>query len=152
MAARAVVQKLFALLLVLICVLSSCRRRQTVFGAESQVQDSALTVSAALNEVSYDKKMRMRGVVSMTCPDDGCWLIMHDVANVIRVEIPEDIVWSKPELRGREIVVEGAVRRRMIARGSVGYEAYEKSCAEQSAQSRQLNPGIVVDAYRIESP
>lgn len=96
MSSRDVVQKLFALL-VLICVLSSCRQRQKIFGDEFSRRNSALTGAVALNEVSYDKKMRDEGCSEHDRPDDGCWLVMHDAVNVIRVEIPEDIVWRKPE-------------------------------------------------------
>ncbi len=136
--------------LVLIVILVGCSSKRDAYGAASTVTDKACSVSSAVNEVSYEKKVRLHGTVGAVCPDDGCWMVLHDGANVIRVDLSDQIVSQQPRVHTQEVTVEGVVRQKMIEPNSVGYEAYAHSCQEQTALSRKLNPGVVFEAYRLE--
>ncbi len=131
-------------------MLVSCSSKKTEFGDDSRLVDTSFTVSSAVNELSFDRSFRIQGQVATLCPDDACWILLKDGANVIRVDLSDAIVAQKPQCQAKTVVVEGILRRKLVSKNSVGFEAYEKSCSEQGAQQLTVQNGIVLEAYRLE--
>ena len=140
----------------LICViaifllLSSCNHEKTSFGKASVVQDSAHSVSEAVLNLSYERPTRVQGIIRSICPDDGCWVVVEDDVNVLRIELGDNDIAAPNNWMGERVIVEGVIAKKVILPGSPGFDAYEKSCEQSRAQSKSLNSGTVFNAYRIE--
>ncbi len=147
------ITKLASLLICIVAVsllLSSCNREKTSFGKASVVQDSAHSVSEAVLNLSYERPTRVQGIIRSICPDDGCWVVVEDDVNVLRIELGDNDIAAPNNWMGERVIVEGVISKKVILPGSPGFDAYEKSCEQSRAQSKSLNSGTVFNAYRIE--
>ena len=136
----------------LVCefILASCSSQTKVLGDESVVTTPSVEVSQALLTINYERDIRVKGRVVAVCPDDGCWIALSDVANILRVEFNEEKFTVSRSLFGSEVVAEGKVIKKVISKNSPGYDEYQKSCGMYGDTSRSAQQVPVFVAHRIE--
>jgi len=126
---------------------SSCSKHVTVIGVAGRSSENSISVSSALLNASYDVPVAVEGVVKDVCPDDGCWVVLTDRANILRIEPDENVGEVPGEWRGRSVRVDGRLLRKLILPSSKGYAEYEKLCEGTESTTK---PTVVLRAQRIE--
>ena len=128
-------------------IVTGCSKPLRVIGDEIPLERSPISVSTALLDAPFDAPIAVTGTVREVCPDDGCWLVITDRANLLRVE-PADVVGEVPqEWSGRSLRIDGKLTQKIILPSSKGYVEYERLC---ESGNRGKAPVIVMIARRIE--
>lgn len=127
-------------------------------GAESHISTSPLPVSEVLRPLNQQREVRVEGVISTVCPDDGCWVVLTDNANVLRVESKQRSFEIPREFLGKKVVAEGVATESIVSRQSPGFTEYERTCGVPSYMSaddsKTIKSGdiraVVFTAVRVE--
>jgi hypothetical protein len=135
------------LVIVASCLFSGCSKSVTVIGIPERPMVRSIGVSSALHDAAYDVSVAVTGVVKDVCPDDGCWIVLTDRANILRIEPDENVGEVPGEWRGRSVRVDGRMMRKIILPSSKGYAEYEKLCEGTESTTK---PTVVLRAQRIE--
>lgn len=126
---------------------TGCTKPVTVIGVAGRSSENAISVSSALLNASYDVPVAVTGVVKDVCPDDGCWVVLTDRANILRIEPDENVGEVPGQWRERSVRVDGRLMRKLILPSSKGYAEYEKLCEGTESTTE---PTVVLRAQRIE--
>jgi len=81
--------------------------------------------------------------------EDGCWIVLSDNANLLRVELDEISELTSTEWKGKELTVTGRLQRKVVLPSGKGYKDYERVCKENNTKPG-LEPIVLMKALRID--
>jgi light-regulated signal transduction histidine kinase (bacteriophytochrome) len=136
----------------LMLFLPACAQRDTDADYLRTQQQKAVTVSTAVHQSAFDTKIVVRGRVREVCPDDGCWIVLTDGANVLRVE-PQNSEEKDFSLipTESEVLVEGKLLSKIILPTSKGFKEYEKACGTTAGTSSTQIKAVILIAEKFAS-
>jgi hypothetical protein len=127
-------------------------------GADSRMTSTPLSVSELLRPLNQQREVRVQGVISTVCPDDGCWVVVTDNANVLRVESKQKSFEIPKEFLGKKVLIEGMATESVVSRQSPGFAEYERTCgvpsyiSSDTSRVKQLGDirAVIFTAERVE--
>ncbi|MFM7774084.1 MAG: hypothetical protein ACKOAG_10060 [Candidatus Kapaibacterium sp.] len=135
------------ILFVLLALASGCAKNQLVIGDAPAGERPPVDVSAAIHDAAFDAPLAVTGTVKEVCPDDGCWLVLTDRANLLRVELKEGLGEVPRKWMERRVRADGTLGRTVVLPSSKGYAEYERLCGAVGDVSK---PTAVLTARRLE--
>ncbi len=134
----------------LVPVLHACAQRDTDADYLRTQQQKAVTVSTAVHQSAFDTKVIVRGRVREVCPDDGCWIVLTDGANVLRVE-PQNLEEKDFTMipTESEVLVEGKLLSKVVLPSSKGFREYEKACGIGKGDSAAQIKAVILMAEKF---
>lgn len=95
---------------------ASCDNSPKFFGQKPSMPDSpALSVSEVLEPKNHNRMVKMAGVVQTVCKTEGCWLVLHDNQNNIRVEFNNSSFFAPMDCDGKKTILEGKIEERVVS-------------------------------------
>lgn len=137
----------FVFFVIAFAVVSGCSKPPRVIGDEIPLTKSPIGVSNALHDAPYNAPIAVNGTVREVCPDDGCWIVITDRANMLRVEPSERVGEVPREWLGRSLRIDGKLMQKIVLPSSKGYAEYERLC---ETGNKGKAPVVVMIAQRIE--
>jgi len=92
-----------------------CSKSPEFYGKEPFVQSDAVTVSQALDPTNYHQIIAVRATVKAVCKTEGCWTILTDGKQAIRVVFAQGAFASPMDTEGKTAIVEGKVEQTIVS-------------------------------------
>ena len=134
------------LTLVVSCVMASALAREEPRSASKGVTYGAgvsagerLTLDAAMKARSFGKSIRVTGNVTEVCKVKGCWMMLRDGAQTVRVTFKDYGFFMPKNLVGRTVALEGVLSEETLS------EKDARHYAEDAGKSAKEIAAIVGD-------
>lgn len=114
-------------LAVLVAASSAFAGSSKHYGAPFGESSTVVLADALAKPADYkDKAVRLEGTITDVCQKEGCWLVLTDGKQTMRIHMKGHAFAVPKDISGRKIVVEGVIEVKTIP------EAMAKHLAEES--------------------
>jgi hypothetical protein len=137
-----------------IMVLVSCSHDEVHLGLPFTIPaEQSLNVSDALKPANYDRPVRVEGECYRVCQSEGCWLIVTDGKEKLRVTMKNNDFAAPMDLGSKKIMLEGKVSE--ILSSEEDARSYAENAGKSEAETNaivgdQRVPVLVVSALEIK--
>jgi hypothetical protein len=108
-------------------------------------RNSSVTVSEAIQKPElHGKKVLVRGTISDVCQNKGCWLVVTDGVEEMRVTFKDYAFFVPKDSDGRNVVLEGVVSEEEISEGAATHYASVSRTTDTTAVELIKGPQKVV--------
>jgi hypothetical protein len=129
-------------------MLLSCAAKKedtlTHLGAENQIQTEAIALTQAISMEKTGELMKITGLVSSVCQKKGCWMILKDGEQEVRVKFTPYELQMPKDLAGTQVIVEGKLLKRLVP------ESELRHYAEDAGKSKDEIEMIIGDQEILE--
>lgn len=101
------INKVLFVILVLSCF--SCSEKKDYIGIEPQQHIRTITVKQAIKPENYDSKVRITGKVFKVCKEEGCWLVLQNGKDKIRMIFKDPAISAPMDCEGKQLKAEGKI-------------------------------------------
>jgi hypothetical protein len=101
------------------------------FGAPSRLKGKPLTVAEALKPQSLDRPVRVEGKVEQVCQNKGCWMVLTDGKQSVRVTFKDYGFFVPTGIAGKTVIAEGVVSKKTISEDEARHQAEEAGKSEE---------------------
>ncbi len=141
--------------LVLFCALCiiGCSKAPEFYGKEPFVQSPALTVSQALEPTSFHQNIAVKATVKTVCKTEGCWTILTDGKQSMRVIFAQGAFASPMNTEGKTAIVEGQIESKIVSEEDARIYAEQAGLEPEVIQSltgEQRVPVFTAESLRFE--
>jgi len=130
----------YFLLFFCMAVFVSCSNKSNHLGQPFTVTaEQTIKVTDALLPANYDRQIRLEGECYRVCQSEGCWLIVTDGKEKLRVTMKDNDFAAPMDLGAKRIILEGKVSEILSS------EEDSRSYAENAGKSEAETNAIVGD-------
>jgi hypothetical protein len=101
------------------------------FGDSVQSTSSPLQISDAMKSPSKDKLVRIQAKVVEVCQKKGCWMMLTDGSNTMRITFKDYGFFMPKDIAGKTIIAEGIVAEDVLS------EKDARHYAEDAGKSKE---------------
>jgi hypothetical protein len=114
-------------------------------GTITIARTNSVTVSDAIKETRlHAKPILVRGTISDVCQRKGCWLMVTDGVEEMRVTFKDYAFFVPTDSDGRNVMIEGVVTEEEISEGAAKHYASESITADSAAIEAIKGPQKIV--------
>ncbi|HRE58110.1 MAG TPA: DUF4920 domain-containing protein [Candidatus Kapabacteria bacterium] len=142
-----------ALLFVFIAFLCGCSKAPEFYGKEPFVKTPALTVSQALEPTNFHQSIVVRATVQSVCKTEGCWTILTDGKQSMRVVFAQGRFASPMDTKGKTAIVEGQIEPTIVSEEDARIYAEQAGLDAQKVTAingEQRIPIFTAESLRFE--
>lgn len=135
-----------------LCVIG-CSNTPEYYGKEPSVQSAALTVSQALEPTNFHLNIAVKATVKSVCKTEGCWTILTDGKQSMRVVFAQGAFASPMDTEGKTAIVEGQIESEIVSEEDARIYAEQaglKADVIQSLIGEQRVPIFTAESLRFE--
>lgn len=145
--------RIIILLSIVTVFIGGCSKSPEFYGKEPFVQSSALTVSQALDPTNYHQTIAVRATVKAVCKTEGCWTILTDGKQAMRVVFAQGAFASPMDTEGKTAIVEGKVEQSIVSEEDARIYAEQAGADTKKVSSlvgEQRVPIFTAESLRFE--
>jgi hypothetical protein len=114
-------------------------------GAITIPRTSSVTVTDAINKPElHAKPILVRGTINDVCQRKGCWLMVTDGVEEMRVTFKDYAFFVPTDSDGRNVMIEGVVTEEEISEGAAKHYASESMTADSASVNEIKGPQKIV--------
>lgn len=143
----------FLLCLLTLSMLYSCGKAPEYYGAKPHLTSSELTVTQALDPTNYNNAVIVRAKVLSVCKSEGCWTVLTDGKNTLRIVFKDNAFASPMDSEGKTAIVEGSVRSTIVSESDARLYAVNAGSSEEKTNTingEQRIPIMTAESLRFE--
>jgi hypothetical protein len=145
-------RKLALVIFCALCVIG-CSKTPEFYGKEPFVQSAALTVSQALEPTSFHQNIAVKATVKTVCKTEGCWTILTDGKQTMRVVFAQGRFASPMDTEGKTAIVEGQIEPTIVSEEDARIYAEQAGLDAQKVTAingEQRIPIFTAESLRFE--
>lgn len=126
--------RILLLATVLSFVVATLPAAAETYGAGVEITETT-PIAAILGapESFSGKRVRVEGEVADVCPSAGCWMVLDDGGQQLRVKVEDGVIVFPQSARGGKAVAEGVIEVRTMSREEYG--SWQAHLAEEKGES-----------------
>jgi hypothetical protein len=114
---------------ILVTFLAGCATQspapRAVYGSAPAIASAPLPLERALSEVNVGRTLAVTGRVAEVCRMKGCWMVLTDDRETVRITFKDYAFFVPRDLAGRTVVAEGILSRKTLTEEEARHLAAE---------------------------
>jgi len=143
----------YLLYILTLTLLFSCDRAPEYYGAKPHLTSSELSVTQALDPTNFNNSVKVSAKVHSVCKSEGCWTVLSDGKNTLRVVFKDNAFASPMDSEGKTAIVEGVVRSTIVSESDARIYSKNAGNSEEKASAisgEQRIPIMTAESLRFE--
>lgn len=143
----------YLLYILTITLLYSCGKTPEYYGAKPHLTSSELTITQALDPTNFNNPVIVRAKVLSVCKSEGCWSVLSDNKNTLRIVFKNNSFASPMDSEGKTAIVEGSVHSTIVSESDARAYAINAGSLEDKANNingEQRIPIMTAESLRFE--
>lgn len=104
------------------------------YGATPTMGTAPLPLDRALSEENVGKTLAVKGRVAEVCKMKGCWMVLTDDRDTVRITFKDYAFFVPRDLAGQTVVAEGILSRKVLTDEEAEHLAGESSASTPPAR------------------
>ena len=132
------------------CAARTAAPRAT-YGSSPAIASAPLPLDRALSESNIGRTLAVKGRVAEVCKMKGCWMVLTDDKNTVRITFKGYAFFVPRDLAGQTVVAEGVLSRKTLTEEEAEHLAGESSASTPPARSSREEWALVASSVFVPS-
>ncbi|MFN2385870.1 MAG: DUF4920 domain-containing protein [Thermoanaerobaculia bacterium] len=107
---------------------------RAVYGSAPAISSAPLPLDRALSGENVGRTLAVRGRVAEVCKMKGCWMVLTDDRETVRITFKDYAFFVPRDLAGQTVVAEGVLSRKALTEEEAEHLAGESSAPNPPAR------------------
>jgi hypothetical protein len=138
---------------VLVAFLAGCATQpaapRAVYGSAPAIASAPLPLDRALSEANVGRTLAVTGRVAEVCRMKGCWMVLTDDRETVRITFKDYAFFVPRDLAGRTVVAEGILSRKTLTEEEARHLAAESVVSAPPATGAREEWALVASSVFV---
>jgi uncharacterized protein DUF4920 len=123
--------------------------RLATYGGSPTIESAPLPLDRALTEENLGRILAVKGRVAEVCKMKGCWMVLTDDRNTVRITFKDYAFFVPRDLAGKTVVAEGVLSRKVLTEEEAEHLAAESNAATPPARGTREEWALVASSVVV---